>query len=653
MDFFEHQDLAQRKSKQLIALFSIGVLLLVLLLNVVMHGALLLIEGYQPEVRFERSDYLLGYAITTLIALVIIGCTSAWKLHALNAGGRYIAERLGGKLVVRGLADGKRRRLLNVVDEMALASGVPAPQVFVLEGGGGINAFAAGTSSSDAAIAVTEELLDRLDRDELQGVIAHEFSHIVHGDMRLNVRLIGILAGILAIHLTGSMILHSLRGLRFAGSSRKGAGGAAMVVIAVVLVGCALWLIGWIGHLVGQIIKAAVSRQREFLADAAAVQYTRLPDGIGNALRKIGHKPEFSLVRNAKAQEVSHMFFCSGLRFAVSAIDTHPPLEQRIRRILPHWDGSYLASQPARDEAGDDNVDPAPDGDSFVRDVATAAVLIGDRGGRVDPDATMSGLGTPSTEQIAFGAAFVRKLPQRIRDAVSEPHGARAVLYALLIDPDDVVRTRQLRTLHKKADAGVVAEFERLSGSIAELGDGARLPLLELALPALRELSEQQHRQFLRVVHDFIAADERISLSEYALFVLLRHYLQHKRAVRQYYALHPLLDPATTVLSTLAHYGKQADAAAAAFQAGMRKLEAEGDLLPRERCRAKDFDAALQRLQAGSIKIRRQLLEACLCCAAFDRAVNLREAELLRCIGGLLDLPLPPLITAPGRRHDD
>src|SRR5436853_6240032 len=192
MNFFEHQELARRSSKRLIVLFVLAVIAVVIAVNVV--GSLVYLSATSHRGPFGAAAQLpRGFFLTnTAIVLLLIGGGTWFELSRLSAGGEVVAQMAGGRVIDPATRDLLERRLVNVVEEMALASGIPVPRVFVLDNEATINAFAAGNSVNDAVVAVTRGTLTRLTADELQGVIGHEFSHILNGDMRVNLRLNGV-----------------------------------------------------------------------------------------------------------------------------------------------------------------------------------------------------------------------------------------------------------------------------------------------------------------------------------------------------------------------------------------------------------------------------------------------------------------------------
>ena len=334
MNFFDAQDRAKRATRWLVGVYLLSTLAIV-------AGVTMIVGGVFYQEGMQMDPALLGIA-AAMTALLIFGA-SLFKTAMLSGGGARVAQDLGGTPVSADVQDPLRRRLRNVVEEMAIASGVPVPEIYVLEAESGINAFAAGFTPGDAAVAVTRGALDILSREELQGVIAHEFSHILNGDMRLNIRMMGVLFGIMVIGLIGRMVLRgSYHGGLVSGRRNKNAP-------AVMMIGLGLTILGWIGVFFARLIKAAVSRQREFLADASAVQFTRQPDGIANALKKIGGYSRHSYIEAKDPEEVSHMLFAGGLPRIASLFATHPPLRERIEALDPSFRESEF---PAHRDSG-------------------------------------------------------------------------------------------------------------------------------------------------------------------------------------------------------------------------------------------------------------------------------------------------------------
>jgi hypothetical protein len=473
-----------------------------------------------------------------------------------------------------------------------------------------------------------------MSRDELQGVIAHEFSHILSGDMSLNIRLMGVIHGILMIGIIGYFLLRSSM---FAGRGRRGGrDNNAMVMLGA---GLGLMLIGFLGTFFGNLIKASVSRQREFLADASAVQFTRNPDGISGALKKILGFDDGSTLQSPNAPESSHLFFSQGLRGGLQMLfATHPPLDERIRRLDPSFEGRRGSE--------------ARGGEARARPAAAAAAT----GFAAAPEGSaLDQAGEPTVAHLAYAAALVRGLPPAVTAAVHEAYSARAVIYALLINRDPGPRKRQLEQLAHFGEAGIDRETRGLLPEIEGLDARARLPLIDMALPALRALSASQYEMFKTNVGALIAADEKIDVFEWTLQrVLLAHLRPHFERVPpprvRYSSLAKLTPQCSVLLSTLARVGSRSQAELrAAFEQGASQLPGvEPDLLPPDRCDLTALDAALERLAQASPSCVQQLLTACAACIAADRKVTQAEGELLRAIADSLACPMPPLL--PGQR---
>ncbi len=624
MDFFHAQDKARAKTKWLVLFFLIAVSLIVGLTYLVTIFMVRFMNEdaitHAPQIPWWSVDIFLGVAVI-VSGVILLG--SLFKVVSLSRGGGVkVAEMLGGRRVDRAPNDLYEQRLINVVDEMAIASGMPVPKVFVLENEQGINAFAAGSTPNDAVIAVTRGCLEKLNRDELQGVVAHEFSHIFNGDMRLNVKLIGILHGILLIAMIGRIAMYS------GGRSRSRESGGFAVL------GFALFLIGYIGVFFGNLIKAAVSRQREFLADASAVQYTRNPIGISNALKKIGGFQN-SQVRHPEAEEASHMFFGQGIRNFLGLFATHPPIDERIRRIDPRFQG-------------------VGKGQAATAVAASGAAMGfgGDGGLSASPKTISDSVGNPLPEHVAYAHQLLAALPeQRLRE-MREPNGAKAVVYGLLVVPESDPATILHANLQREDDNMKVRVIEQL-GWLKRAGRAARLPLIELVTAALQELNPDAVEPFLENVDRLVRADGKMSLFEFTLVSLLRHSLLDQRpqhGKKEWPNFDVLRTDCARLFSLLAYAGhKDPVDIEKGFNAALEYAPLDGpwQMQPKAVLSLEVLDTALRRLGRTAYAFRGRLIEACVAAIAADGKVTVAEAELLRAIGARLDCPVPPLL--PGR----
>jgi Zn-dependent protease with chaperone function len=653
MDFFSHQAAARTRTSMLVFMYAIAVVLIVAAVYAAYVGILVAYGAQQgrpaASAEYWFPDAFLG---VSLVVLSIVALGTLWKTAQLRGGGRAVAESLGGRLVVPQTEDAAERRLINVVEEMSIASGLPVPPVYVMDGESSINAFAAGFTPSDAVIGVTRGCMVQLTRAELQGVIAHEFSHVFNGDMRLNIRLMGVLHGILALAVIGYWTMRLAGpGSRVRSSNRKGGGGAA----AVAIFGFVVMLVGYIGVFFGKLIKSAVSRQREFLADASAVQFTRQPEGLGGALKKIGGLAHGSRLAAPNAEEASHLFFANGLSASfMSLFSTHPPLAERVRRIEPSFAGEFAAYASAHPSELVEPRAPVP----TARPLAAAMRAGASARFAIDPAAVASSVGRPGPEHLAFAAGMIASFPPALRAAVSDPFGARAAIYALLLDERPDVRAKQIHILEALADPAARAEALKLADAAAALSPAARLPLASLAMPALKAMSSAQHRAFSECVTALIGADNRVDLHEFALGRMIeRHalaaYGQPRQAGVKYHALQALADPVGVLLSALAHLGSpQADQAAAAYARGMAAagIGRVPPVVDAAHASVNEVGRALSVLEDASPAIKRRLLAGCIAAVDADGTVTVGEAELLRAVADSLDVPVPPFIapqTAP------
>lgn len=657
MDFFERQEKAKRRTGFLVFYFIAAVLLLtgaVYLSVALIFGGISLKDAAEETTSSAPSQITLFLA-STFGTLGVIGTGSFFKTLSLARGGRAVAELLDGRLVNPNSTDMQERKLLNIVEEMAIASGVPVPQVYVMDGEAGINAFAAGHNASDAAISVTRGAMTMLKRDELQGVIAHEFSHLLNGDMKLNLRLMGLIFGILCLTVIGRVLIRT-RGKKN----------------PLPLLGIALIIIGWVGVLFGRLIQAAVSRQREFLADASAVQFTRNPSGLAEALKKIGGLSQGSELQSDRAEEVSHFFFANGLKSRFFGFATHPPLIERIKALDPSFDGNYPAAvlpdtplQAAPPPLpGVAPLVPPPPPPTLAQPPPLPAVTppsfpmtpppLPPAAGLVAQQSIVSDIGRPRTEHLQYAVDLHQAVPASLQAATHDPLGAHALICAFLLSDDVSAREKQLDELGRATSSGVREETVRIWPEVKGVPAHARIPLVDLALPALRRLSTAQFEQFRAVVNALIASDEKCDLFEFMLQkIVMRHldtrFYPDRRPVTQFYDLRPLARDAGVLLSATAYAGADDPAQArAAFERSAESLgrmaRTEIPWLPTTECELSHLDSALDRFAQSVPQIKKNVLSACVETVAFDAKIQPREAEVLRAIADSLDCPIPPFV---------
>lgn len=653
MNFFEHQEAARRRTSLLIGYYGLAVLAIILALYAVASA---LFRGADRSVEAEGAGWLVWDP--TLFAAVALGVGglilvgTLYKIATLRGGGATVATMLGGRLVPPQTTDLHERRLLNVVEEMAVASGTPIPPVYVLDNEPGINAFAAGFTPADAVVAVTRGTLEELTRDELQGVVAHEFSHIFNGDMRLNLRLIGVLNGILVLALVGYWMFRITARSSSGGGSRRNKNNP---LAAVVLLGLAMWIIGYIGVFFARLIKSAVSRQREYLADASAVQFTRNPLGIGGALKKIGAYSAGSRLESARAEEASHLFFANGIAESLLGLmATHPPLETRIRRIDPQFDGDFVAAvrhAPVPD-AADDTVAPSlASGGAPTPNPSPEPPPLPLAASCVTPAAIIESVGTLQPQQIAYAAHLLNAWPVPLREACRDAQRAQSVVYGLLLSPREAVRSRQMAEIAASGPSAA-ADIGQLAPLVAAVDRRGQLPLADLALSALRTLPAAAYATFRGTVFALAAADDEISLFEYAVLRMMVRRLDPvyglaRYPVARHKTIGAIAGESRLLFSALAWFGNETPQAAAhAFQQGVRPLGlADGaELLPRADAGLQALDRALDRLAEAAPPLKQQLLTAAVACISADGQITVDEAEAIRAVADTLGCPLPPLL---------
>ena len=638
MNFFARQSQARAQTRRLVLLFILAVVAVLIAVNAVILTVLA--SGEAETFIVPDRAWIVAHPgsvfVASLLVLAILGFSSLYKSTVLRGGGGVVARSLGGTRLERDIRDPLRRRLHNVVEEMAIASGVPMPEVYVLEQETAINAFAAGHSPANAAVAVTRGALERLNRAELQGVIAHEFSHILNGDMRLNLRLMGLLFGLLVIALIGRTVLrHSSRG----SGNRKGG------VVVIALAALAVMVLGYIGVFFGRLIQAAVARQREALADSSAVQFTREPQGLKGALVKIGAFERGSRLEDVGAEEVAHMLFAAGM---TRLFATHPPLIERIKALDP----SFRESEFARV-----NLEPQV-ALGTTGDVVTSKSLpeLGDQTGvfaaapmRATPETVAQLVGNPGTPQIEAAQAVARSLPPELLTNLEGPGRALGLLLALVLDPQPAVRELQIRIIQQHLGDRALTLIERAEDAARQLAPIQRLPMLQELFPALRRLPREDRRRIIDGLNRLILVDGRIQIFEYALGTLARVYLRdelepaaHARSLR----LDQVTAELQVVFSTLAAHGAgDGSQAQRAFEMGMHHI------LPRYRPPYQPvpgwpgaLDRALKCLDRLLPAAKEQLVQALVKTIAHDQRLTIEEAELLRAICASIHCPLPPLV---------
>lgn len=675
MDFFSQEELSRRSTRYLLLLFGLAFAAVALATTVIVSWAFA-IYGSRTGAAYLSADWTTllreNWPLLALVAAGIFGSmlvASSFRTASLSQGGGQVAKMLGAAQISPDTTDALQQRLVNVVEEMAIASGLPVPEIYVLESEPGINAFAAGLTHGDAAITVTRGALERLDRDELQGVVAHEFSHILNGDMRINQRLIGLSFGILVLALVGRWLLRSLY---FAPRRSRNSGANAALAI-----GLALVVIGGIGVLLSRLIKAAVSRQREALADASAVQFTRETTGLAGALKKIGgYTADMSSV---ETEEVAHMLFGQVGRYWGGWFATHPPLIERIHKLDPGFDPADYpdAGAPLPAGRGADTATPRA-GALRGQAAAVAAGAVGEGARAAGSPAAAAAAASAfaaggnaaedlvgrvgQIESPAVGAALHGALPPTLYRAVHDRESSLLVVLALTISEIPDVAERQRQVIEAQLGSDRAELSLRLHGELSALDPRLRLPLLQLCMPVIKKRPAAQLSYLLELVEHLLDVDEQRQLFDYVLLRLLGSYLSKtpdsdvaRGARAELRTDEALVD----LLAVTAAFGHDSPAAARdAFRAGLERLGPQRKTLTLPDFDALEalrdtnrLDAALDKLSDLSLAAKRNVLGALLAVIRHDRKIEVAEVELFRAIAAVLGCPLPPSVSlrADGR----
>jgi len=669
MNFFEHQDEAKHQTKRLVIYFFIALVFIIISLILVITTALdysIYEQQFRESKQSNYFSYLFSQHGTTMLwvslgTVALVGGISLVRTLTLREGGHVVAEWVGARQVSYDTQDHKEQQLLNIVDEMSIASGAPRPGVYLMDDEMGINAFAAGYSSSNAVIAVTRGTLEQLSRDELQGVIAHEFSHILNGDMRLNIRLMGVLAGILFI---GNIGLLMIRSIAFTRRRSRGNNG----IFGIIAIGLAVAAIGFIGVFCGRLIRAAVSRQREYLADASAVQFTRNPDGITNALNKIRLISSSSKIENKHAEEMSHMYFGEAfpLVFFSGWLASHPPLPDRITRINPQFD---LEAELNELDKLDSSQKKSSKNKSTKSKASKNAALSGLYSGfsANAGESIVETTGTISNEQVEYGKSIHSLFSANIMLCLQSETGLRALLYALMLDQRSGFRQRQLELINASGETSVASKAAALYHEVTELEPKTKLPLFNLLLPELRRqiqatLTQNENKMtnarnsgmtdaaciaILDTIEKIITIDEHISIKEFIYLLAIDANLNPKanQAIKTKYTKLKKIPKQTAMLIALMSIAGHEDPAMQkqAYNAGIKAAELGSnssiqlDSFSYAECRNAMYEIKKLKPQAKKMMMR-ALAET----ALSDETITLEEFDLLRSLAMALDCPIPP-----------
>lgn len=636
MDFFEHQDRARKKTKLLVFYFILAVIFIVIALNLAAFFALKLSSGEQTNLQINQWFEQSWFYYITISTLVMIVLGSLFRWMQLRDGGRSVAQMVNGREVLPDTNDNLERRFINVVEEMSIASGMPVPTLYIMDDEQAINAFVAGYETSNTVMVITRGALELLNRQELQGVVAHEFSHIFNADMRINIKLISTLAGILLLGQAGSFIIRSLRYSRVRSSNNKEGGG---IVIVILLVGMAIFIVGSIGLFFGRLIKAAISRQREYLADASAVQYARDNEGLAGAFLKINEQS--SLLINKHAEDTSHMCISEPIKLKLSGLATHPPMESRLDAIMPNWQSfsrNYAQKQTHKRQRR------AQKEQARQERLAESSSRAGAFGGLIDT------VGKPSAMHVQAASALILALPEVLKQAAHGHHAethAMHLVFALLLSDEGQVAESSLSLIEKTYGEKSGQQVLKLAQHISRDKRKQRLAILDITLPSIRRLSENERKQFLTLLKSIIHQDQYVSQFEYVLYSLVKKNLtpSAKKTHKIIQEFDLVLPELQLMLSAMVHASEQQqEIKQATFKTLWVGFSQHEKQLLVNQFEADKFHQALALLTSLAPMLKKQLLGTLEQAVKEDSVSQPAEVELLRAIAECLDCPIPPLL---------
>lgn len=671
MNFFEHQATARKKSLLLGLLFLIAVALIVISTNLLCYFILSFTDG-SPVALKDWFSSRISLSISAAIILTILVGTIHQFIN-LSKGGSAVADMAKGRKVDLASQDRLEQRFINLVEEMSIASGTMMPELYIMDHEHSINAFVAGYEPTECVLVVTKGALEQLSRDELQGIIGHEFSHILNGDMRINIRLIAILAGILLIGQIGQFLIRSSFDRSRYSHSRRSKHDIGLVFIGITLV-----CIGYTGLFMGRVIKAAISRQREFLADAASVQFTRNPEGIASALYRIFDSQEGSLLRVTRhAEDLNHLCFSESVKLHLSGIlASHPPLNERISTI----DSSYLVRFKARKNATKKRQSTLAQDETFQNTQRSAAQPLA--GGALglaphaisqtnstplntipEPTATESPsittskieqtTGTVCPAHVDYAVALLAEIPSAIKTLVHTPEGARiAVLHLMLSETPEKLLTTAVSQLSRSAQSSLKSDTHKKTTQLLKaITLRQRTPIFEMAISALRSLSEDHKQDLINDLSIIAKIDNKITFFEFAIITLTKQQLTKsygRKTKSKYHSFKDVSNEIALVLRLFAlastdNKQEQQDRFTNAVQLFSDNIHWEDPIEQNARA----ISHALHKLRLLSPLLKRPLVDSFIECVMADNKVKTREYELLRLVAVVLDCPMPPLITTP------
>ncbi len=660
MNFFEHQEKAKKKTFWLILYFIVAIIGIIFFIDLVFVGALIYAQPelyLQGGANYNINDGLAGvkqHAVLELammvgatispIIILIIFIGTIWKMSSLRGGGIAVAEMVGAKEISPDTTDFLEKRFINIVEEMSIASGVHVPKLYVMEDEA-INAFVAGIKPDDTVMVVTKGALNQLSRDELQSVVGHEFSHIFNSDMQISLKLMGILGGLLLIGQAGYFLLRILGRTRSSGSKK----GSGQILIVILIIGLGLFIVGYIGLFFGRLIKSAVSRQRELLADASSVQFTRNPQGLVFALRRILKSEKGTYLDSKNVEDISHLCFCTPRWIMFSnLLATHPPLEKRIELLDPQ--GQYK-NLPLKDLRQDKKEDEKPTKRANIEPlgiIGGAAVLAGTM--VIHPQDVAQSIGNPTPDNVLIAQALLAKIPPSLVVVAHDTEKVALVFYALILSYNVDKMNGIQAELSKKMDADNIKQVISLASLIDGSPKNIQLPLLDISLPAFKRKTESQRKEIFENCKAISNIGDK-NLFQFTLLVLIEKATIDKLPRQErskYNDFKDLIPEVSQLISVILKVGaKNIETENQDFTKLMKNFTSDQITRPDiNENEANKLQAVLTKLGLLSPLCKQKLIKVLLECISQDNVVNLSEAELIRAIAASLDCPIPPIVAS-------
>ncbi len=630
MNFFEHQDKANKKTKQLVFLFILGLLFTLLAVNAVIYGALYVASLDNPNLMFMMAEPIWLYISCLFIVVMFLG--TVIKMLQISSGGLSIAKMVNARSLEEGPQSLEEQRFQNVVEEMAIASGTPVPQLFIMDDES-INAFVAGTKPEDTVMVVTTGALQALNRDELQAVVGHEFSHIFNGDMKISLKLMGVLGGILIIGKIGHMILRARWYSSGSRSSNQKGNGLAFILIA----GIGLLVVGYVGLFFGRMMKAAVSRQRELLADACSVQFTRNPHGLASAFRVMQAHEQGTHLKTKHVEDISHMCFgeAQWVMFG-SLLATHPPLEARIKAIDPNDMYGILPRTNMQVDDESKKEDRHIGLDKFLP-MMGAGIL------NTNAQAIEASIAAPGDEHVAYAIALAAAIPDPIRAAARQSSQVEALLYSLFLYQSN---DEQEKALASMTSVDIVQQMEAHKAMLTLMEHVSFLPILDLSLQSFNRLEDKKKKEIFNHCCQLLEKGPG-SPFHFALLTIIENQIKAKDVKPSIVKIEVVIKEITYVLAVLlAHSGQTQAEQQICFKQVLKKITSRNIAYPRlDTLNYTTLSKALNRLNLVTPIGKELVIKACIQCVMNDGKLIAQEGELLRAICEALGCPLPPILS--------